>query len=172
MKKLFQILFLILLSQLLIIQTYAEYVLPYPSFMPGNKLYKISHIIDKVKNFWYFGDISQIKLHMDLSDKYLVEAKTLLEYKQYLIGLNALKRSDSEFLLISKNLISASKNRKDISKFKIIICQEADKHREILRQLEQITPYTFIWSPEKSNSTELHIHLMLKESEKLHQCQK
>jgi len=78
-------------------QVRAEYVLPYPSAMPGNKLYRIMRIIDELKKPLYFGSITRYKYHLSLADKYLVEAKTLFEYKQYLLAVDALERSDREF---------------------------------------------------------------------------
>ena len=129
----------------------AEYVLPYPSFMPGNKLYRVTRIVDKLKNYWYFGTIAQAKYHLGLSDKYLVEAKTLFEYKQYLLAVDALGRSDDEFRKVSKNPAAAQ------------------KHIEVLTQLLSLVPDTFTWTPEKSEATRLPLKDLLEASIRLRQ---
>src|SRR3989344_2434627 len=85
-----------LLVFVLVSRVEAAYVLPYPSYMPGNKLYTFSRFFDEVGRIWNFGSIASTKYALHLSDKYLVEAKTLFEYQQYLLALDALQRSDRQ----------------------------------------------------------------------------
>src|SRR3990167_6873899 len=75
----------------------SSYVLPYPGEMPGNKVYKLNLIKEKLEKYFYFGNFSQFNYNLKYADKYLVEAKTLFEYKQFLLGDSALKKSDSYF---------------------------------------------------------------------------
>lgn len=103
----FFIILLLFLS--LRVSVYADYVLPYPSYMPGHRFYKVSRILDELKKYWYWGSIAGAKYHLGLSDKYLVEAKTLFEYKQYPLALDALARSDEQFQMISSVSDEASK---------------------------------------------------------------
>lgn len=135
----------------------AAYVLPYPSIMPGNKLYQVSRVVDQLKKYWYFGNIAQIKYHLGLADKYLVEAKTLLEYKQYLLGVDALKRSDVEFQQLPVFVAKAEKEQKDIKNFKTLIIEAATMHRSVLSTLESTLPAQFTWIPEKEKPTELNL---------------
>ena len=125
--------FFIILVMLLTVgaPAYAEYVLPYPSYMPGNKLYKISRIIDDLKQYWYWGNIAQAKYHQALSDKYLVEAKTLFEYGQYPLALDALARSDEQLQKVSSKVIDARK-----------------AHVALLTKLLTQSPETFVWQDE------------------------
>ena len=106
----------------------ADYVLPYPSYMPGNKLYKVGRVIDTHKRFWYFGSIAQTKYHLGLSDKYLVEAKTLFEYKQYMLGADALIRSNNEFNEIPHYIAKAKESGIDVTLLKATILYAAKKH--------------------------------------------
>ena len=162
MKKI--ILFGILSFLLLVLYSFplskprAEYMLPYPSYMPGNKIYRISRIIDSLNRFWYFGNIAQIRYHIGLSDKYLVEAKTLMEYKQYLLATDALMRSDNEFMQVLQYVKQAGGKNIDTTNLKITIIGSADKHEEVLTNLISSTPIQFVWSPEKSAATTLLIH--------------
>jgi hypothetical protein len=142
----------------------AEYMLPYPSFMPGNKIYKISRIVDSLNKYWYFGNIAQIKYHLNLSDKYLVEAKTLMEYKQYLLATDALIRSDNECKQVPLYVKHAELEKIDTSNLKTMIVGSMDKHEEVLTNLISITPIQFVWSPEKSQATTLLIHDNLEKS--------
>src|SRR3990167_5335496 len=73
----------------------SSYVLPYPAAMPGSIWYEIDLLKEKAYQFLYFGDLSQFAYNLSEADKYLVEAKTLFEYKQYLLGYQALLKSDS-----------------------------------------------------------------------------
>src|SRR3989338_9822486 len=102
MLKIKLFIFLIVLFSIQIIfpfKVYAEssYVLPYPSYMPGSVYYKTHLVLEKLERYWYFGNFSQFVYNLKLSDKYLVEAKTLFEYKQYLFAYDALKKSDVYF---------------------------------------------------------------------------
>lgn len=139
----------------------SEYVLPYPSYMPGNKLYKVTRSIDNLRRFWYFGNIAQFKYHLGLSDKYLVEAKTLMEYGQYLLGVDALERSDNEFMVLPDYLTRAKREGVDVSKLAGIVSEAAIKHESVLAGLSTIIPETFTWSPEKAASTDLQLGRLL-----------
>jgi len=132
--------------------------------MPGNKIYKVSRILDTVKNWWSFGDIAQVKYHMSLSDKYLVEAKTLFEYNQYLLGVDALKRSDSEFIQIPSHIKQGEKNGKVMKVWKRTLSDAAKVHMDVLDKLILICPNEFQWSPEKDSPTMLPLHELLYKS--------
>jgi len=150
-----EIIFLFILYLMLPIVARAEYVLPYPSFMPGNKIYKITRLVDKLKNYWYWGDIAQAKYHFMLSDKYLIEAKVLFEYKQYLLGDGALVRSSNEWIQIQPHLSLAKNHKKDISKFLAMYKEAAQVHIDVLGSL--IVPELMLWSPEKGTPTNLYL---------------
>jgi len=125
--------------------------------MPGNKIYRISRIVDQLKKYWYFGNIAQVKYHLGLSDKYLVEAKTLFEYKQYLLAVDALARSSDQFSQIHQYVTKAETQGKDMQFFKKMIADASAVHRNVLEQLLLVTPQEFEWSPEKMNSERLFI---------------
>lgn len=153
----FIFLFLIVYCFMTQSQVFADYVLPYPSYMPGNKMYKASRVIDKIKKYWYWGSIGGVKYHLSLSDKYLVEAKTLFEYKQYLLAVDALKRSDTEFLEIPQFIVRAKGDRKDTSALENTVKEATQTHIQILDGLKQILPAEFTWTPEKTVPTILPI---------------
>ena len=98
MKLRFAILFITLLLYFFpVIGAFAQgdYVLPYPGAMPGNRLYTISKIVDYIQSWWSFGNLSQFTYQLSMADKKLVEAKTLFEYKQYLLASDGLARYQS-----------------------------------------------------------------------------
>lgn len=140
-------------------KTFAQssYVLPYPSSMPGNFSYKIHVFYEDLSRYWYFGDFGQFNYNLKLSDKYLVEAKTLFEYKQYLLGYRALKKSDQYFVNILPNLARAEKNGKYILQKEVIYDEAAQKHIEILKMMMVNTPDVFNWQPEKVSPTKLNL---------------
>lgn len=140
-----RLLFIILLFLLLQVPVFADYVLPYPSYMPGHKLYKVSRIIDELKRYWYWGNIAQAKYHQGLSDKYLVEAKTLFEYRQYPLALDALKRSDEHF---QKGAFDEAR----------------ETHTAIFNQLMTMLPETFVWQDEYKAPLNLNLHASLNRS--------
>lgn len=140
---------------------HASYVLPYPSYMPGNKMYRITRIIDRIKAPFYFGNLSSYTYHLSLSDKYLVEAKTLFEYKQYLLAADALQRSDAQFAAIPPFLSGAKKEGKDIRMYMSQYAYAAQEHERVLTGLMNILPESFEWSPEKSASTTLSLRDMI-----------
>jgi hypothetical protein len=145
----------------------STYYLPYPSLMPGNKLYRISRLIDKLKNYWSFGNITQVKYHLALSDKYLVEAKTLFEYEQFLLADDALHRSTDEFNLIMPHIQLAMREAKNVSQLTQSVKDAASVHYKILENIRQTVPDTVKWTPEKTSSTYLSISNDINSAEEL-----
>lgn len=139
----------------------ADYMLPYPSFMPGNKVYKVSRVMDGLKAYWYWGSLGKVKYHMALADKYLVEAKVLFEYQQYLLAVDALIRSDAHIREVPRWIERAAAEGKDVSRLKEIAREEKLQHIEVLRGIRKLVPEEFTWAPEKSAPTQLSLHAML-----------
>lgn len=137
---------------------YASYVLPYPSYMPGNTMYNVSRLMDKVKQCWYWGNIAKVKYHLGLSDKYLVEAKTLFEYKQYLLGADALTRSTKEFEKLPALVLAGEKEGKDMTPSISIIVDASDEHKRVLESMKKESPSEFRWTPEKTSASDLPLH--------------
>ena len=169
MKNLRWVLFLFLLINLSSVRVFAQsdYVLPYPSQMPGSKFYKINQAIEKLSYFWYFGNFGKTYYYQRLSDKYLVQAKTLFEYKQYLLAYKSLLKSNQYFEKIYPYLVSAKKEGKDISEKQEIFRQESLKHLEELNKLKNSTPEEFLWTPEKAKPTRLNIRSLIDASENI-----
>ncbi len=139
--------------------SYAEssYVLPYPSEMPGSKFYHAFALWDKIMEYWHFGSLSQFRYNREQSDKYLVEAKTLFEYKQYLLALPALKKSDTYFEQAKFWLEKAKKEQKTDSRITSLFREAALKHIEVLLLVKKQSPETFVWQPENKQSTALYL---------------
>jgi len=135
----------------------SSYVLPYPSGMPGSLSYKIHQVYENISKYWYFGDFGQFEYNLKMADKYLVEVKTLFEYKQYLLGYKALKKSDYYFVNILPSLLRAEKNGKNTRQKEIIFNKASQKHIEVLRNMANSVPATFIWEPERTTPTTLNL---------------
>lgn len=140
-------------------QVFAQstYVLPYPSAMPGNILYKINLVKESILKFWYFGDFGNFEYNLKESDKYLVEAKTLFEYEQYLLAFKSLQKSDDYFVKTMPYLLIAGKNGKNITVNKNLLKEAGLKHIQVLSRLAKDLPLTFMWIPEKDKPTTLNI---------------
>lgn len=136
----------------------STYVLPYPSSMPGNILYNFSLLKESILNLWYFGDLGQFTYNLKESDKYLVEAKTLFEYDQYLLALKALRKSDNFFRKVPNFLDSAKKGNKNIVSYRNLLKQAALKHDEVLRKTKEELPESVNWKPEKEKPEVLMLH--------------
>jgi hypothetical protein len=145
----------------------SSYVLPYPSTMPGSIFYKIHLVEEAVLKYWYFGNFGQFTYNLKESDKYLVEAKTLFEYNQYLLGFSSLKKSNAYFINIYPSLLKAQKDGKDISQNTEILKSASQKHIEVLKEIGNNTPQEFNWSPEKSPATNLQIQKLIEDSIKI-----
>jgi hypothetical protein len=139
-------------------QVHAQYVLPYPGPMPGNKLYQVMRLVDELQKFWYWGNIAKFKFNLGLSDKYLVEAKILFEYRQYFLAVESLKRSDLYFNQLPLYINGAKSEGKDVNELQKTYGQAVKKHIEVLLFLKEILPETFEWTPEKSQPTLLLLH--------------
>jgi len=145
----------------------SSYVLPYPSAMPGSIFYKLNLIKEEILKYWFFGDFGQFHYSLKQSDKYLVEAKTLFDYKQYLLADAALKKSDRYFNKIYPNISSAKDNGKNISEKEKILEDAAEKHIEEFTKLKSIVPSVFDWTPERDSPTTLNLWESLDTSIKL-----
>ncbi len=139
----------------------SSYVLPYPSSMPGSSLYFAHQTLEKLSKFWYFGDFAQFKYNLKYSDKYLVEAKTLFEYRQYLLASDSLNKSNYYFEKLNGNLLRAKENGKNISEKEKMLKLAAEKHKEVLLLIKNTTPPSFNWRPEKEESRLLNLHKLI-----------
>lgn len=126
--------------------------------MPGSKLYTLHRVWDWALQFWYFGDFAQFTYTLNESDKYLVEAKTLFEYKQYLLGYNALHESDTYFSRLPLLLKNAKNKNKNISQKTLLFKSASKKHIEVLILILEEVPKEFIWTPEKQPPVTLYLH--------------
>lgn len=145
-------------------QASSEYILPYPSFLPGSPFYKLSLIKEMLDKFWYFGNFGQFTYYLKESDKYLVESKTLFEYKQYLLAIDSLKKSDNFFLQTLPNLSRAKDSGEDISEQRKILRGASLKHIEVLEKLNNDVPSIFYWAPEKGKPQVLNIRSQIDNS--------
>lgn len=158
--KLFGVAVFFLISFFIMIgSVYAEssYVLPYPSSMPGSLNYKLHLIYENLSRYWYFGNFGQFEYNLKMADKYLVEAKTLFDYKQYLLGYKALQKSDVHFAKIMSSLEKANSEKKNISQKKTILKEAVLKHVEVMEKIDIETPDIFTWQPEKGLPTNLDL---------------
>lgn len=142
----------------------SSYVLPYPSFMPGSKFYTVSIIKERIDEFLNFGSFSRFTHNLSTSDKYLIEAKVLFEYRQFLLASKSLKKSNIYFAHAKENLKSAKQEGKNISSKQKLLVQAGEKHIEVMEKILEDTPEEFVWSPEKERSEKIQIHSNLKQS--------
>lgn len=142
----------------------SEYVLPYPSSMPGNKFYIIEQGIERISPYWFYGDLGSFTHNLFYSDKYLVQAKTLFEYKQYLLGMDALQKSNKYFNNLDEKLDSAKANGKDVSEKMRVLESAKKKHREVLFEMIEDSPEEVLWTEENGSSSTLSIHKLLTNS--------
>lgn len=161
---LFFLVFLFLIAFVPTVFAQSDYVLPYPSSMPGNLYYKFHLIYEGFSKYWYFGDFGQFNYNLKMADKYLVEAKTLFEYKQYFLGYQALNKSNQYYVNVLPNLIKAEKNGKNILQKKELLGKASQKHIEFLQTIENSLPGTFIWEPERSTPITLNLKKTFDES--------
>lgn len=165
--RFFLVLFFLILSQKYSFAS-SSYVLPYPGHMPGNKLYIVDQAIDKVQHFLSFGNISQFKQHLAVSDRYLVEAKTLFEYKQYKLAMTSLQKSDENFVKLYPLLKKSQKQGVNTEDKEKLLTEASVRHREVLIELLLKTPSEFTWEDERSQPVKLQIHKKINNSIKLH----
>jgi len=163
-------LYIVILTTILLLCTakssfaQSSYVLPYPPPMPGNFLYKIRLVSEQIQKYWYFGNFGQFSYSLRQSDKYLVQAKTLFEYKQYLLGDDALKKSDMYFKNSPKYLSYAKEESKNIDRQQKILKEAALKHIEVLNEIKMYVPKEIIWNPENSHPTKIFLSGTLAEA--------
>jgi len=144
----------------------SEYVLPYPSYMPNHKLYKIRQLVEKLTQYYYFGNLSQYKYYLKTADKYLVEAKTLFEYRQYRLAIISLERSDDYFNKAGLSLLSAAQEGKKIDQQTETLSAAKEKHLSVLEGLLNSEPETMSWHEENQPEIVLDLKSSLTISKK------
>ncbi|MCL4418205.1 MAG: hypothetical protein M1365_16225, partial [Actinobacteria bacterium] len=97
-------------------------------------------------------------------DKYLVEAKTLFEYNQYLLASKALTKSDYYFKNIEPYLLKAKKENKNIEQKQNLLKEASLKHIEELISIAKLVPGSFSWQPERSSPTVLNLRQLISNS--------
>lgn len=145
----------------------SSYVLPYPGVMPGNKAYAIFEFVDNLKGQFSFGDFAQFSHNLSQADKYLIEAKTLFEYRQYPLALIALDSSNEKIRQAKEALLLAKKHKKPTSEKKGILKSAAEKHTEVLENILMYSPEEFIWEDENKNPEPLQIKSEIEDAIKL-----
>lgn len=135
----------------------SSYVLPYPGIMPGSKLYIVSDFFDEARGIFAFGDFASFSYNLSQADKYIVEAKTLFEYKQYLLASESLEKSNAYVSKAKKSLILAKKHNKPVLEKTKVFQDALEKHREVLNTLLEILPADFVWEDEKKAPVRLSI---------------
>lgn len=164
MKKCIITLSLILFLVFIPTQIFAEskYVLPYPSTMPGTMWYKVHLVLEELHNCWHFGNFGQFIYNLKESDKYLVEAKTLFEYKQYLLGYKALIKSNQYFVKAPGYLSKASLEGINVIEKKAILKSASERHQEVLEIIMKDLPKNVTWMPEKEAAINIPMNQAVK----------
>ena len=84
-----------------------------------------------------------------MSDKHLVEAKTLFEYKQYALGVRALEKSNSEVVQISPLLSRLIEEKKSNPEIIENVDEEMRSHVGVLARMFSETPDSIEWTEER-----------------------
>jgi len=136
----------------------ADYILPYPSYMPGHKLYKLEQIWDRAQEYWHFGDIAKFKYYQGFADKKLVEAKVLFEHEQYLLAVDAIQVSNNSLIEAGRYLSHAIQSGKQLNRKAEIYKQALDRHQEERIKLRDELPEVIIWEDENNPPVKLNIY--------------
>lgn len=153
-----------LFSMMPLSHIHAAYVLPYPSFMPGNTLYKVSRLFDEVEKIWSFGTIASLKYSINQADKALVEGKTLFEYSQFKLGTEAIARSDSFVRLLPSFIRKGVGEGKDMTELVNRINDQMVKHQEVLLLMKTQIPSSVSWNEERESPVSLSLSSTVSES--------
>lgn len=101
---------------------------------------------DEAKRYWYWGSLASYRYYLGQSDKALVEAKTLFEYRQYLLAVHALERSNAALRHVPDSLQGAE------------FIEAMEEHTKIIGKLLGESPKEFIWRAEREKPQMLRIH--------------
>ncbi len=113
--------------------------------------------LDEAKKYWYWGNLSSYRYYLGQSDKALVEAKTLFEYGQYLLAMEALERSNRFLQHVPDALKKAKQEGKDVEKYEREFREAMKEHRKTVVKLLDTLPEEFIWRPEDRSANQLRI---------------
>src|SRR3989344_3730718 len=86
---------------------------------------------ETVEEYWSFGEISQLKFHLKIGDRYLTKAQESFREKKYNEAIRDLERSDDHFahaILVDREIINSDK---DSSQIHELLINQADTQIEI-----------------------------------------
>jgi hypothetical protein len=135
----------------------ADYNLPVKPILPGHPLYRISRNLDRVRSWFLWGDIAKATYRLTLADKYLAEAKTLFELKQFPFAVDALERSNLEFERIPGFLENDVRDGRDIGAMRDKVKASSRAHVTILDALEPMVPEVYVWTEDDGEPIQLEI---------------
>lgn len=114
--------------------------------------------MDEAKRCWYWGNLASYRYYLGQSDKTLVEAKTLFEYGQYLLAMQAIRRSGEAIEHANQYFQNAKREQKIGRQQRQELSDAMSEHIRVLSSIRTQTPEEFYWSPEKESSQTLRIH--------------
>ncbi|MBI3980898.1 hypothetical protein HY345_02780 [Candidatus Microgenomates bacterium] len=117
------------------VKTHSEYPLPYPGILPGNPLYQLKMVRDRVFEILIVDPLKKADFYLLQADKRLAAGESLITKGNSSLGEETISKGEKYFGLaieLTKQAKSKGKDTKDLTDR---LARSWDKHNEVLIEL-------------------------------------
>ena len=115
-----------------------DYQLPYPGILPDNPLYVFKAIRDKMISFLVSDPLKKSQFDLLQADKRIAAAQTLSqEHKSAMLIASTVSKAENYFEESITQAQNAQKQKLFIGDMVRQLGQSADKHQEVIKEIEQ-----------------------------------
>ena len=116
---------------------HSEYPLPYPGILPGNPLYQVKMVRDKVFETLIVDPLKKADFYLLQADKRLAAGESLINKGHNQLGEETISKAEKYLLLSVELTKEAQKKGKDTKDLTDRLARAWDKHEEVLADLTQ-----------------------------------
>lgn len=110
----------------------SEYVLPYPGILPGNPLYNLKMVRDRVLGFLVADKVKRADFYLLQSDKRMAAGEALIKNNKHLLAERTMSRAVKYYEQSVKSLLELKINTDESRDLKNRLLLAGEKHQEIL----------------------------------------
>lgn len=117
------------------VKRHSEYPLPYPGILPGNPLYQVKMVRDRVFEILIVDPLKKADFYLLQADKRLAAGESLIVKGNAILGEETISKGEKYFGLAIELTKQAKNKRKDTKDLTDRLARSWDKHNEVLTEL-------------------------------------
>jgi len=114
-----------------------DYFLTYPGILPGNFLYPLKMVRDRIWLFLTTDHLQKAQTLLLFADKRLAAGKTLIEEGKETLGITTLSKAEKYLERALTQAKVAREKGKDVEAFLNTLEKASQKHQEVLEEIQE-----------------------------------